>query len=142
MPVTADRASALWAGMILAGVALLVAVWLAWPDPTVRLVRLPYGESAPKTPLVERAPVAATPVVPATVVADAPVVAEEDEGGVLAEVERAPAAAVAPQPDVGPEPEPTQEEAELLPQESAEELGAEPLPGTVSSSREPASGEG
>ena len=146
MHMTADRASALWAGMVLAGVALLVAVWLAWPEPTTRLVRLPYGESAPKTPLVvKRAPAAAKPAAPAPVVADVsvsePPEEEAEEGGVLALVERRPASAA------GPRPEPSAEEALLLPQESPEQLGADPLPGAVSpsplsQSPAPAAGEG
>jgi hypothetical protein len=39
-----------WLGMVLAGIALGAYVFAAWPDTSTRLVRLPYGESMPKTP--------------------------------------------------------------------------------------------
>ena len=73
--------SVVWLGMILAGACLGAFVFAAWPEPTTRLTRLPYGESRPKTPIaaVERqAPVkrvaATVDVVPAK---PEPVVEEE-----------------------------------------------------------------
>ena len=113
----------LWPGMIIAGLALAAAVWTAWPESTTRVVLLPYGESMPKTPRVSvEKPktvrvVAARPKASAqSAPAPAPVTVE-DAGGVLGVVE--------PEPVAEPEPE-------LPPQESPEELGAEPLPGTTS----------
>lgn len=44
------RGGLVWLGMILAGFALGVYVLASWPDTSTRLVRLPYGESMPKTP--------------------------------------------------------------------------------------------
>jgi len=109
--------------MIIAGLALAAAVWTTWPESTTRMVLLPYGESTPKTPrvAVEKPKtvrvVAARPKASAqSAPAPAPVTVE-DAGGVLGVVE--------PEPVAEPEPE-------LPPQESPEELGAEPLPGTTS----------
>lgn len=115
---SAGVARIVWPGMILAGLLLALVVWAAWPEPARRIVRLPDGESMPKT-----APVAATPQAPA---AAAPVVEEEEPVRVLAAVEPDPA------PSAGPAPLPS--ELELsgdYDQESPEELGAEPLPGAV-----------
>jgi hypothetical protein len=44
------RGSLVWLGMILAGFALGGYVLASWPDTSSRIVRLPYGESMPKTP--------------------------------------------------------------------------------------------
>lgn len=44
------RGSLVWLGMILAGFALGGYVLVSWPDTSSRIVRLPYGESMPKTP--------------------------------------------------------------------------------------------
>jgi hypothetical protein len=122
-----------WPGAILAGLALLGIVALVWPEPTTRIVRLPYGESQPKTP--HEAGSIARPA-RAAVVADgkrttgrqvesrAPATVEET-GRVLAAVEPAATAR-------GPAPVPSP--LELAPgyvRESPEQLGAEPLPGTV-----------
>lgn len=124
----ATRATVLWLGMIVAGVGLGAVAFAAWPEPAVRVVRLPYGEVQPKTPTVaaatERrgtvtASSAARPREPAVVVPEA-----EAEAGARV------LAAVEPAPSSGPEPVPS--ELELDPdyvQESPEELGAEPLPG-------------
>ena len=124
----------MWPGAILVGVALGAFVLLSWPDPTTRTVRLPYGESAPKTPRTIEAskptvviqPEATLP--PSAVEGAAPPeaaepVAEEEPGRVLAAVERDPSS-------VGPDPLPS--DLELEPgyvRESPEKLGAEPLPG-------------
>lgn len=119
------RATVLWLGMIAAGVGLGAIVVAAWPEPTVRVVRLPYGEAQPKTPLAAVDATSATagssslrrpwepPVVP---------LEEDAPGRVLAAIE--------PEPTSGPAPVPS--ELELEPgyvQESPEELGADPLPG-------------
>ena len=145
---SARLASFVWPGMILAGVALAAAVWAAWPEPTVRVVRLPYGEAAPKTPLapapVEREAVAA-PVVQeeqaavappaarpstATAAADPPEPVEE-EGRVLAAVEPAPTATTEQVDEAwGPDPVPSELDGlKGYEPESPEELGASPLPG-------------
>jgi hypothetical protein len=152
---SARLASFVWPGMILAGLALATAVWAAWPEPTVRVVRLPYGESLPKAPSPPRAvpvtapaapqePAPATddpgpaPVAPDTAVPTIPGT-EEDAGRVLAIVEPAPArvpaapapaAAPARGPTWGPAPVPS--ELDGLPgyePQTPEELGAAPLPG-------------
>lgn len=119
------RANAVWLGMILAGAALAAFVYLSWPEPTFRIVRLPYGESMPKTPAAERAPVrAARAVEPAQ--SSAPIVVAP------AAAESAPrelaAAEPGPSSSDGPPPVPSESEADGY-TESAEELGAEPLPG-------------
>jgi hypothetical protein len=125
--------------MILAGLALGAAVWATWPEPSTRFVRLPYGEASPKTP---REAAAARPAArPPAVVrpsAESPqetaeIVEREEPGRVLAAVEpeaepgatRAPAAVWA-----GPDPIPSEWELRGdYAQETAEELGAQPLPG-------------
>lgn len=120
-----------WPGMILAGLGLGIAVLAVWPEPTTRIVRLPYGETQPKIPL-EAAP---APVRAARQVAVAPpaatrprppaaVVQPEEVVRVLAAIE--------PEPDLsaGPPPVPSELEASGgFEQESPEELGAAPLPG-------------
>jgi hypothetical protein len=119
-----------WPGMVLAGLALGAAVWAAWPEPTTRIVRLPYGEALPKTPYdavpaKKAAPVKRVVAAAARKQRTQPVVAEqpeEDAGRVLAAVE----------PDTSSGPAPVPSQLELDPtyvQESPEELGAEPLPG-------------
>jgi hypothetical protein len=58
------RGGVIWLGMVLGGLALAAYVALSWPEPTFRLVRLPYGESMPKTPapaLAKRQVTAAAP---------------------------------------------------------------------------------
>jgi hypothetical protein len=45
------RGSLVWLAMILTGIALGAYVFAVWPDTTPRLVRLPYGEAMPKTPV-------------------------------------------------------------------------------------------
>jgi hypothetical protein len=119
--------------MVLAGLALGSLVFVSWPEPTTQVVRLPYGESAPKTPheragasrVVQAKP--AAPVVPSVeevVPEQAPAV--EEEGRVLAAVEPAQSRFA------GPAPIPSK--LELQPgyvRESPESLGAKPLPGAV-----------
>ena len=109
--------SVVWLGMILAGACLGAFVFAAWPEPTTRLTRLPYGESRPKTPIaaVERqAPVkrvaATVDVVPAK---PEPVVEEESVERELA----------------GPPPVAAESETKGYRPETPEELGAKPLPG-------------
>lgn len=129
------RANLIWPGMILAGAALAFFVFLSWPEPTFRLVRLPYGESMPKTPAaaLERAkPVrvaksapAPAPVqdsVPASEIASEPQAERE-----LAAVEPAKVVEPVKVPD-GPVPTPAADEDDGY-IESAEQLGATPLPG-------------
>jgi hypothetical protein len=129
-----------WPGMVLAGLALGAAVWLAWPDPDVRVVRLPYGEAMPKTPAEAVAAQRARP----TAEAVAPVLEEprEDEAAAAEPAEERVLAVVEPQSQSqsqsrspsSPWPPPVQSELELdgtFEQESPEELGAEPLPGAA-----------
>lgn len=126
--------------MILAGLVLAVAVWAAWPDPTVRIVRLPDGESMPKTarvvapverPTVRVVAAAAPSKAPAPSPVAAPA-AEPEPVRVLAAVEPDPPA------DAGPSPVPSESELSGdYDQESPEELGAEPLPGAVLTPEEP-----
>ena len=51
---SAGVARLVWPGMILAGVLLAAFVWAAWPEPTVRIVRVPDAQ-----PVQKDAPVAA-----------------------------------------------------------------------------------
>ena len=136
------RATLLWPGMILAGAALGLFVFLSWPEPTFRLVRLPYGESMPKTPAasVERPQPARTvkaapaPPAPAPAVVSAPAAAPEPEAErELAAVEPEVAEPAKAEPEIA---EPAAEPDGPVPAaeddgyvESAEELGARPLPG-------------
>ena len=118
-------------GAILAGAALLGYVALAWPEPTTRVVRLPYGESQPKAPKevvhVQRT-VKASPAEPDTTVAAAepaatPATSDEESARVLA--------AVDPDPSWGG-PDPVPSALDLDPdyvKVPPEQLGAEPLPG-------------
>jgi hypothetical protein len=125
---SARLARFVWPGMILAGLALAAAVLAAWPEPTTRIVRLPYGESQPKGPDVVRAQDVRT-------VSRAAVQSvEESEPVTAAQPESEPArvlAAVEPAPDADwPAPMPSETELdEDYVQESPEELGADPLPG-------------
>jgi hypothetical protein len=126
--------------MVLAGVALGASVWLAWPDASVRVVRLPYGEAMPKTP---PEPVAAQRARPtAEAVAPVPVEPREDEAAAAEPAEERVLAVVEPpsqsrsqsRAPSSPWPPPVQSELELdgsFEQESPEELGAEPLPGAA-----------
>lgn len=114
----ARRGNVVWLSMVLSGLALAAVVWVSWPEPTIRIVRLPYGESMPKSSIA--APERQEPV--RTVAAVAP----------------------ASQPDAAPEPELAAAEPEPSAEgpaavgselddgyaESPESLGAEPLPGT------------
>jgi hypothetical protein len=129
--------------MILAGLALGAAVWATWPEPSTRIVRLPYGEASPKTPreAVEPRPAARAPSVVAPTAESPREVAEivetEEPGRVLAAVEPEAEADVEPEATRAPAavwagPDPIPSEWELrgdYEQEPPEELGAEPLPG-------------
>jgi hypothetical protein len=118
-----------WPGMILAGLTLAAAVLAAWPEPTTRIVRLPYGEAQPKAPDVapaQEARAVSSAAVEQSVEESAPVIAAQPEtepARVLAAVE--------PAPDAHwPAPMPSETELdEDYVQESPEELGADPLPG-------------
>jgi hypothetical protein len=122
-----------WPGAILAGMALGGFVLLSWPDSTTRVVRLPYGESSPKTPR-EGTETTRVAVVSTGTAAAAPAPAQgsphhqsapphQEPSRVLAAAEREAAFA-------GPDPIPSQLELEPgYSQESPEALGAEPLPG-------------
>ena len=130
---SAGLSKLVWPGMVLAGLALGGLVFISWPEPTTQVVRLPYGESAPKAPsalkAAERAVAAETPAAAASVPSaakapsgtSAPVA--EEPGRVLAAVAVDPAFA-------GPDPVPSQLELEPgYEQQRPEALGAEPLPG-------------
>ena len=130
---SANPAKLVWPGMVLAGLALGGLVFISWPDSTNRTVRLPYGESAPKTPsalkAAERGVASETPASAASVASaakaprgtSAPVA--QEPGRVLAAVAVDPAFAG---------PDPVRSQLELDPgyeQQRPEALGAEPLPG-------------
>lgn len=110
----------LWVAMVLGGVALGAYVLLAWPEPTSRLVRLPYGESLPKTVRVA----AQAQKAPAAVAGPS-----ADETRVPAAVVAEPELAAAAPEEAYEGPPPVASESEGSYVESAEELGAEPLPG-------------
>ena len=110
--------SVVWLGMILAGACLGAFVFVAWPEPTTHLTRLPYGESRPKTPSVaveRKAPVK-------RVVASVGVVAPPQPE--LAPVRRPPSVS-----SRGRLPSRPRARADGYRPETAEELGAKPLPG-------------
>ena len=130
---SAGLSKLVWPGMVLAGLALGGLVVLSWPDPATRAVRLPYGESSPKTPaapqLAGQAVNSETPVPAAS-----PVSAAKAPRGKAAPVAKEPGrvlAAVAVDPAfAGPDPVPSQLELEPgYVQQRPEALGAEPLPG-------------
>ena len=110
--------SVVWLGMILAGSCLGAFVFAAWPEPTTRLTRLPYGESRPKTPM-------------AAVERQAPVERVVASVGVVAapQPEPAPAPETAERELAGPPPVPSESRDDGYRPETAEELGAKPLPG-------------
>ncbi|MGH3071133.1 MAG: hypothetical protein ACRDNB_02540 [Gaiellaceae bacterium] len=121
-----------WPGVILAGLALGGFVFLSWPDSTTRVVRLPYGESLPKTP--HEAAVAPPQSVGTRTTAAAPAVAAQPPPGTAAAADEGSRVLAVVEPDrafaAGPAPFPSL--LELDPnyvQEPPEELGAEPLPG-------------
>ncbi|HUH14931.1 MAG TPA: hypothetical protein VML35_03500 [Gaiellaceae bacterium] len=110
------RGNLVWLSMVLSGVALGAFVWVSWPEPSLRIVRLPYGEAMPKS--VRTAPERQEPV--RTVAAVVPVAAVDATAPELAAAE--------PQRlDAGPSPVGSEIEDDYA--ESAEQLGAEPLPG-------------
>jgi hypothetical protein len=107
-------------GSILAGFGQGAYVLLSWPEPTTRIVRLPYGESLPKTPppvLVQQ-----QASVEKTVSSAAGVVTPPQAQPVTQEpVERELAS---------PQPVPSETETDDgYVQESPEQLGATPRPG-------------
>jgi len=119
-----------WPGMILAGLALGAFVFAAWPEPTFRVIRLPYGEAMPKTPLAGAAPAAAKEIAAPSAAQIAPLAVPESAPDPIALVETEPAAEQEREqaPFAGPAPVRSElEDAGYA--ESAEDLGAEPLPG-------------
>lgn len=122
-----------WPAAIAAGCAIGAYVLVAWPEPTTRTVRLPYGEALPKTPREAARPARSEVLRPARAAAaesgplqEPPAPLEEEEPSrVLAGVE----------PDqsfAGPAPFPSRLERDPnYAQEPPEQLGAEPLPGAV-----------
>lgn len=120
--------SVVWLGMILAGACLGALVFAAWPEPTIRLTRLPHGESSPKTPIVAvQRGAAAQRVVASADAVTAPQPQSEPDGGT---VDRELA---------GPPPVPVESESGRYRPETPEELGAKPLPGMYPSVPTPAS---
>lgn len=111
----ATRGSLVWLGMILAGMALGAYVLTSWPDTSTRLIRLPYGESMPKTARVA----AKAPAVKVARPAPAAPKAELTVAEPAPEPVRAPAA-VAPANEAP---------VDVVSEETPTELGAEPLPG-------------
>jgi hypothetical protein len=134
--------SLVWPGMVLAGLLLAAAVWAAWPEPSTRLVRLPYGEAQPKAPPAERPAARLVRVSPVEQAWAPPVPAqpEDEPTRVLAAVEPAPATEELDPVD-GPAPVPSETELEdaYVP-ESPEELGARPLPGVDATPAPPLAG--
>ena len=122
--------------MVLAGLALGGLVVLSWPEQATHVVRLPYGESSPKTPEGVRAQRVIDATAPAGGVpaASAAGSAEGSEEGAPV-AEEAGRALAAVEPGTTPRgPGPVRSQLELEPgyvQESPEALGAEPLPGAV-----------
>jgi hypothetical protein len=131
--------------MVVAGAGLGAYVWAAWPEAETRIVRLPYGEALPKVP---RAPAVERP-------APKPVPSVDQPAGTVAaepaEPEPVRVVAVA-EPVVAPAPPPTRAPVYLAPRpvasaeegdgyvETAEELGAEWLPGHGVTPAPPAAG--
>jgi hypothetical protein len=112
--------SVAWLGMILAGCCLAAIVFAAWPEQTTYLTRQPRGESRPKTPTVaaeRKAPVQRV-IASATVDVVAPPQRE-------VEADPAPRRELAGPPPVSSE----LESDDSYRPETAEELGAKPLPG-------------
>jgi hypothetical protein len=111
--------SLIWLGSILAGLGLGAYVLVAWPEPTFQLIRLPYGESMPKTPGADaerQAPAVRVVASVARIVKPARVLAADTTPA--RELELA-----------GPPPVASKLESDGYRAETAEELGAKPLPG-------------
>jgi hypothetical protein len=111
--------SLIWLGSILAGLGLGAYVLVAWPEPTFQLIRLPYGESMPKTPgagAERQAPAVRVVASVARIVKPARVLAADTAPA--RELELA-----------GPPPVASKLESDGYRAETAEELGAKPLPG-------------
>ena len=110
--------SLIWLGSILAGFGLGAYVLAAWPEPTFHLIRLPYGESMPKTPSAAvKREVQAKRVVAAV-------------AGVVTPPRAQRTPAQAPTRELaGPPPVSSEIERDGYRPETAEQLGAKPLPG-------------
>lgn len=115
----ATRGNLVWLGMILAGMALGAFVLTSWPDTSTRLIRLPYGESMPKTPRMAAKAPAVTVARPAPATPKAQLIVAEPAPKPATQPARAPAAA-APANEAP---------VDLVSEETPTELGAEPLPG-------------
>lgn len=130
---SAGVARLVWPGMILVGLLLAAFVWAAWPDPTVRIVRVPEAQPVQKEAPVA-APAAARPARVSVQPQQAPVTAPSAAAPVVEEEPVRVLAAVEPERAAGFGPAPVPSELELADdyaQESPEELGARPLPGVV-----------
>ena len=130
---SAGVARLVWPGMILAGLLLAAFVWAAWPETTVRSVRVPDARQPPKTAPVA-APAAGRPERAAEKPRPGPVTAPPAAAAVVEEEPARVLAAVEPERAAGFGPAPVPSELELAGdyvQESPEELGAKPLPGVV-----------
>lgn len=116
----ARRGNVVWLSMVLSGLVLAAFVWISWPEASSRLVRLPYGESMPKSSAVapeRQRPAETVRTVAAVAPASQPEVAEAE------------LAAAEPEPlTEGPAPVGSDLEDDAY-DESPESLGAEPLPG-------------
>ena len=112
--------SVAWLGVILAGCCLGAFVFAAWPEPTTYLTRQPRGESRPKTPTV-----AAERQAPVKRVISSTSVDVETPPQPQVEADPAPKRELAGPPPVSSE---LESEDDYRP-ETAEELGAKPLPG-------------
>lgn len=116
----ARRGNVVWLSMVLSGLVLAAFVWISWPEASSRLVRLPYGESMPKSSAVAPEPQRPVETV-RTVAAVAPASQPEVVAPELAAAEPEP-------PTEGPAPVGSDLEGDGY-DESPESLGAEPLPG-------------
>jgi hypothetical protein len=110
--------SLVWLGSVLAGIGLGAYVLAAWPDPTFQVIRLPYGESMPKTPSIalERRAPAKRVVASVTAVVTPPRPQRAAGKGEQREL-------------AGPPPVASGIETDGYRPETPEELGAKPLPG-------------
>ena len=109
-----------WLGMILSGCCLGAVVFAAWPEPTTYLTRPPHGESRPKTPTVAVERQAPVERVTSSVDVDVDTSPQPQH-----EADPAPKRELAGPPPVSSE----IENDDSYRPETAEELGAKPLPG-------------
>lgn len=110
--------SLIWLGSILAGIGLGAYVLVAWPEPEFHVIRLPYGEAMPKTPRADvkrQVPVAVRVIAAVRVVKQPRAQLAVDQ--------------TAKRELAGPPPVASESESDGYRPETAEELGATPLPG-------------